>query len=525
MAEPHDRAHDRADDRTDDGLHDRTDARADARADDLSRDLPGDVSRDLTGDRSDDLTGDLTGDRGGEADGLAPLAATDRRELGDYRLLGRLGAGGMGIVYLARSATGRAAAVKVLRPELLSEPGARERFRREIAVVSRIPEEFTAPFLGAEADEEGAWMATAFIPGLSLQQSVDAYGPLPPDSLYALWYGLLRALDSVHAVGVVHRDLKPSNVLLTAQGPRLIDFGISIMAGSTRQTSTGAIIGTPGYLAPEQIREQPVGRGADVFALGAVMSFAATGVPPFGGDNLVRLIYTVLHDEPRLASLPIDLDGWVRACLSKDPAHRPTVDSLLGVLSPRQVTTARRRLARGDWLPDDVSRATLRRAQLVLDLDHPYQPRPDRAPAPLDAPTTAVTLRRPAPGGPTLRLRGPAWRTGVFGAPPPPPPETVHLRASGFPQPGSPPTPPPPPPPTAARASMPLLPGPAPDPPPPYLPAVLPPPPPKPPGGSGPAPEVLLRTSSSPIEAELPPPPRTGLRRRWLRPSTWRPRG
>ncbi|MEU1287484.1 serine/threonine-protein kinase [Kitasatospora sp. NPDC005856] len=460
----------------------------------------------------------------GLPDGLAPLSATDRRELGDYRLLGRLGEGGMGIVYLARSATGRAAAVKVLRPELVSEREAQERFRREIAVVSRIPEEFTAPLLDAEADESGAWMATSFIPGLSLQQSVNAFGPFPTDSLYALWYGLLSALHSVHAAGVVHRDLKPSNVLLTAQGPRLIDFGISLMAGSTRQTSTGVIIGTPGYLAPEQVTGQSVRAEADVFALGAVMAFAATGLPPFDGDHVVNVIFNVLQSEPRISSLPADLDGSVRACLSKEPAHRPTVDGLLHALPGHLVTIAQRQLAHGDWLPDAVSRATLRRTQLVLDLDRPYQPPSGRALEPPPSPPTAETVQRPAPGGPTTRLRPRTWATEVFSAPPPPPPppspETVHLRTPGHPQAG------PPPPPTSSASSTPLLPGPPPDPPPPYLPAVRPPsPPPQPPGGSSPAPEVLLRTFTSPMEAELPPPPRTGLRRRWFRPSSWRGRG
>ncbi|WP_051711429.1 protein kinase domain-containing protein [Streptomyces sp. NRRL S-350] len=441
-------------------------------------------------------------DRTGVPDGLEPLSSGDRRELGGYQLLGRLGSGGMGIVYLARSATGRTAAVKVLRPELLSEPEAQERFRRESAVVSRIPRRFTAPLLDTDVGENGVWMATAFIPGLSLQQSVNAFGPFPADSLYALWYGLLRALHSVHSAGVVHRDLKPSNVLLTAQGPRLIDFGISLVAGSTRQTSTGAIIGTPGYLAPEQVTGQPVRAQADVFALGAVMAFAATGSPPFDGDSFVNVIFNVLHGDPRISTLPADLDRWVRACLSKEPAHRPTVDGLISALSDHRVTTAQRQLTQGDWLPDAVSRATLRRTQLVLELDHPYRPGTGQAPELPPSPPTAETVQRPAPGGPTVRLRRPASSPGAIQAPPNP--GTVHLRTHGDPPPGPPPTSPPP------------LPGPPPEPPPAPLPVVLPPPPAEPPGGAGPAPEALPRTFASPLEAELPPPPRTGLRRRWL---------
>ncbi|MFF1788078.1 serine/threonine-protein kinase [Kitasatospora sp. NPDC058243] len=465
-------------------------------------------------------------DRTGMPDGLAPLSSRDRRELGAYRLLGRLGAGGMGIVYLARSATGRAAAVKVLRPELLSEPEAQERFRREIAVVSRIPEDFTAPLLDAEADENGVWMATAFIPGLSLQQSVNAFGPFPADSLYALWYGLLRALHSVHEAGVVHRDLKPSNVLLTAQGPRLIDFGVSIMADSTRQTSTGVIIGTPGYLAPEQVTGRPVRPETDVFALGIVMAFAATGSSPFDGDNLVNVIYNVLHGEPRLSSLPADLDGWVRTCLSKDPAHRPTAEGLLRSLSDRRITTAQRQLAHGDWLPDAISRATLRRAQLVLDLDRPYQHSPDRALEPPPNPATAETILRPAPGGPTVRLRPVGMPTGAVLPLPPRDTTTVRLGTHGYPQPAPQPAPRPEQPPALPAPPPNPPPNPPPIPPSAYLPALLPPPPAEPPGGPGSAPEVLLRTFASPMEAELPPPPRTGLRRRWFRRlSAWRARG
>ncbi|MBD0695104.1 serine/threonine-protein kinase [Streptomyces sp. CBMA123] len=448
----------------------------------------------------------------GLPDGLEPLSSVDRRELGGYRLLGRLGAGGMGIVYLARSVTGRAAAVKVLRPELLRERGAQERFRREISVVSRIPEAFTAPLLDAEADDNGAWMATAFIPGLSLQQSVNAFGPFPAESLHTLWYGLLRALDSVHAAGVVHRDLKPSNVLLTPRGPRLIDFGISTMDGSTRQTSTGAIIGTPGYLAPEQVTGQrPVTAEADVFALGAVMSFAATGVPPFDGENLLNVIYNVLHDEPRLSSLPADLEGWVRSCLDKDPAARPTVDGLLGALSERQVRTAQRRIALEDWLPDAVSRATLRRAQLVLDLDRPYQPSPAEPPALPAGPATAETVLQPAPGEPAERLRQDGPSTGLSWRRPPD--STLSLlRRPAVPEPTTAP---------GAGPAATALPQSGPNPTPAHPRAVTPS---SSNSADGPTPGGLLRTSASPIEAELPPPPRTGLRRRWWRVPFWRSR-
>ncbi|WP_051838261.1 serine/threonine-protein kinase [Streptomyces sp. NRRL WC-3742] len=431
--------------------------------------------------------------RTGMADGLEPLSSGDRRELGTYRLMGRLGAGGMGIVYLARSATGRTAAVKALRPELLSETGARERFRREIAAVSRIPRRFTAPFLDADADENGAWMATAFIPGLSLQQSVSAYGPFPRASLYALWYGLLRALHSVHEAGVVHRDLKPSNVLLTAQGPRLIDFGISIVDGSTGLTSTGAIVGTPGYLAPEQVTGGFVGAAADVFALGAVMGFAATGHAPFDGDSFVNVLFNVLRGEPRLSSLPEDLDEWVRACLSKDPAHRPSVGALLAALPGHRAATAERLLADGEWLPEAVSAAALERTRLVLDLDHPLRQAPGPQPAVPRIPPTAETVVRPAPGGPTTRLRPVAQTSEGAEGRSAQDPATVSIRLPAR-------TPPPPEQPPAVPPLPPR-----------------PPSPPEPPGGADPPSEVSLRTFSSPMEAELPPPPRAGLRSGWFR--------
>lgn len=306
--------------------------------------------------------------------GLLPVLPRDPEYVGPYRLLGRLGEGGMGIVYLARTAGGRSVAVKVLHPTLLRDTEARERFHREVNVATRVSDAFTAPVLDSGADSERVWMVTSFIPGLSLQQSVIDHGPLPDDTLRTLWYGLLQALRSVHEAGVVHRDVKPSNVLLTAQGPRLIDFGISMLTdtASTNITAPGHIVGTPSYMSPEHLEEQRVGPPADIFALGSVMVFAASGRTLFQGSGPMQVMYDVVHSKPELSGLPDDLLNVVHSCLHKDPAYRPRAGEMMAQFPADAMARAMSQMELGSWLPAPVARASLTRAQAALDLEEPF---------------------------------------------------------------------------------------------------------------------------------------------------------
>lgn len=253
----------------------------------------------------------------------------DPRSIGAYTLEGRLGAGGMGVVYRARSLSGRQVAVKVIRPELAQDQGFRDRFRREVEAARQVSGAFTAPVVDADAEGPMPWLATLFVPGPSLAERVARQGTLSVPEVRRLAAGLAEALRDIHRTGLVHRDLKPGNVLLAEDGPRVIDFGISRATDATRLTRTGATIGTPPFMAPEQFRHDAVGPAADVFSLGSVLVHAATGHGPFDGDNLHTIGFRVVYEEPDLTSLPDELRPLVTACLAKDPAHRPTLEQLL----------------------------------------------------------------------------------------------------------------------------------------------------------------------------------------------------
>lgn len=219
-------------------------------------------------------------------DAMQPLEAGDPRTIGPYRLLGRLGSGGMGRVYLGRSAGGRTVAVKIVHPYFASDDEFRARFRREVVAARRVGGEWTAEVLGADPEAAVPWVATAYVAGPSLDRALAAHGPLPERSVRAVGAGLARALVAVHALGLVHRDVKPSNVMLTLDGPRLIDFGIARATdGTASLTASGASVGSPGYMAPEQILGKGVTGASDVFSLGAVLAFAATGQPPSAGTT------------------------------------------------------------------------------------------------------------------------------------------------------------------------------------------------------------------------------------------------
>ncbi|MGW7637495.1 protein kinase domain-containing protein [Streptomyces decoyicus] len=301
---------------------------------------------------------------------MEPLAAEDPRVLGGYRLLGRLGAGGMGRVYLGRSAGGRTVAVKVVHAHFAVDDQFRARFRREIESARRVGGAWTAPVLDADPDAAVPWVATGYAAGPSLAQAVAGLGPLAEHSVRALGAGLAEALTAVHALGLVHRDVKPSNVLLTLDGPLLIDFGIArATEGTASLTSTGVSVGSPGYMAPEQILGKGAAGAADVFSLGAVLAFAATGVSPFSGDSSAALLYKVVHEEPELGSpLVGDLRELVAGCLAKNPADRPAPEALAARLAGEGSGGAAG-LVRAGWLPGPLVERVSRQAVELLNLD------------------------------------------------------------------------------------------------------------------------------------------------------------
>ncbi|AZM49919.1 hypothetical protein DMB38_32750 [Streptomyces sp. WAC 06738] len=268
---------------------------------------------------------------------MRALRADDPDELGGHRLLARLGAGGMGVVYLARAGDGTLVALKVIRPEHAANPAFRARFRREVRLATGLTGRWVVPVTAADAEARAPWLATAFVPGPALVEAVDGYGPLPPYAVAALGARLAEALAEVHAAGLVHRDVKPGNVLLALDGPRLIDFGIAHDSGSTALTAPDAVIGTPGYLAPEQIRAGGrAGPPSDVFALGCVLAYGATARRPYGTGNAAAVLYRTVHEAPDLAGLdvlPRGLRAAITACLAKAPDDRPTAAELRTALA------------------------------------------------------------------------------------------------------------------------------------------------------------------------------------------------
>ncbi|MFG3406813.1 serine/threonine-protein kinase [Streptomyces sp. NPDC048142] len=306
-------------------------------------------------------------------EGIRPLAAGDPARIGPYPLLGRLGAGGMGRVYLARSAGGRTVAVKVVHEEHIANGEFRARFRREIESARRVGGRYTAPVLDADADAAQPWVATGYVPGPSLEQAVREHGPLPAESVNALAEGLLRALRGIHAAGIVHRDLKPSNVLLTVDGPRVIDFGIARalqVSVESLLTSTGMVIGSPGFMAPEQILGEETGAGADVFSLGCVLMYAATGRLPFGAgvSNQHAVMFRIVQSPPDLdAVTDAPLRELIERCLTKSATERPGVDALLESLTSSPSLAA----PRGAWLPPVLLARLAQQSALLLDAEVP----------------------------------------------------------------------------------------------------------------------------------------------------------
>ena len=254
------------------------------------------------------------------------LTATDLRAVGEFRLLARLGSGGMGQVFLASSLAGRIVAVKVIHAELCRDTEFVQRFRHEVEAAQKVSGWYTAPVVAAGVNDNPPWLATAFVSGPPLDDIVTRHGPLPVAAVWRLAAGLAEALRAIHGTGLIHRDLKPANVLLALDGPRVIDFGISRAIADTRLTATGAIIGTLSYMSPEQVQAQPTGPESDTFSLGSVLAFAAAGTAPFAGAPgapQASVMYRIVHGEPELGAVPAEVRGLIEACLAKDPRQRP----------------------------------------------------------------------------------------------------------------------------------------------------------------------------------------------------------
>ncbi|MFJ4618962.1 serine/threonine-protein kinase [Streptomyces sp. NPDC088812] len=358
---------------------------------------------------------------------MQPLGADEPTEVGPYRLLGRLGSGGMGRVYLGRSAGGRTVAVKIVHPHLALDEEFRARFRREVEAARRVGGAWTAPVLDADPEAGVPWVATAYAAGPSLAAAVTGTdgGALPEHTVRVLGAGLAEALATVHGLGLVHRDVKPSNVLLTVDGPLLIDFGIARATdGTASLTSTGVSVGSPGYMAPEQILGKGVTGAADVFSLGAVLAYAATGEPPFRGDTSAALLYKVVHEEPELDGLGGVLREVAEACLAKRPEARPSPEEIARRLAPEGAA----RLVAAGWLPGAVVEQVGRSAVRVLNLEG------TGAGAPAGA--VAAPAWAPAPGpvsgpvgfsSPSVGQPHRPATVGEFGPPPVMPPPVLPL--------------------------------------------------------------------------------------------------
>ncbi|MET7413816.1 serine/threonine-protein kinase [Streptomyces rubiginosohelvolus] len=418
------------------------------------------------------------------------LGPDDPHRIGAYRLLGRLGEGGMGQVFLARSDRGRTVALKLVRRELAERPEFRARFRQEVHAAHRVGGAWTAPVLDSDTEAPVPWVATGYVAGPSLQRIVSgrpgapvtasgAYGPLPARSVRFLGSGLAHALQHIHGAGLIHRDLKPSNVLMTIDGPRVIDFGIARALESVADgdlTRTGVLVGSPGFMAPEQVRGERVTTACDVFCLGSVLAYAASGRLPFGtpeSGGVHALMFRIAQEDPDLTGVPEELAGVVRDCLAKDPAARPGTDEILARLGEADTDEP--------WLPATLLAQLGRQAVGLLDAEDPEEPGKPEAPgrpgsprgsespwgsesprgsgspqAPETArtpesPQTPETARTPvspqAPAGPAVPPSGP--RTLASPPWPPTPAQPTQLTQPAYPSAPIPPahfapTPPPP---------------------------------------------------------------------------------
>ncbi|MEU6808763.1 serine/threonine-protein kinase [Streptomyces sp. NPDC046831] len=332
------------------------------------------------------------------------LRREDPRVVGSFRLHRRLGAGGMGVVYLGSDRKGQRVALKVIRPDLAEDQEFRSRFAREVSAARRIRGGCTARLVAADLEADRPWFATQYVPGPSLHDKVADEGPLSAAEVAAVGAALSEGLVAVHEAGVVHRDLKPSNILLSPKGPRIIDFGIAWATGASTLTHVGTAVGSPGFLAPEQVRGAAVTPATDVFSLGATLAYASTGDSPFGQGSSEVMLYRVVHEEPQLHGVPDALAPLVRACLAKDPEDRP---STLQLSLRLKEIAAREAHGMGEVRPPSPRAAEADRPTGRLVDTYPDQYRaghPDQR-----------GRRRPqgAAGTPTERGAGPSARGGV----------------------------------------------------------------------------------------------------------------
>ncbi|WP_327368309.1 serine/threonine-protein kinase [Streptomyces sp. NBC_01217] len=367
---------------------------------------------------------------------MEKLGPTDPQRIGAYRLLGRVGAGGMGQVYLARSDRGRTVAIKLVRGALAEQQEFRDRFRQEVHSTRQVGSSWTAPVLDADTEAAVPWVATGYVAGPSLHATVSgAYGPLPERSVHILGAGLTHALQAIHAAGLIHRDLKPSNILLTIDGPRVIDFGIARALDTATDgglTRTGALVGSPGFMAPEQIRSERVTPACDVFCLGSVLAYASTGRLPFGASDsgVHAQLFRIAQEDPDLTGIPAGLVELIKDCLHKDPAARPTTETILERLADRDPAAT----ATEPWLPGALIAQLGRHAVELLDSEDPeeaaqQEPVADKAPAVRPAPALAPA---PAPETPPGAVHTLPTMAGVPMPPlaPPAPPAPAY----GYPQ-------------------------------------------------------------------------------------------
>ncbi|WP_306332826.1 serine/threonine-protein kinase [Streptomyces sp. KL118A] len=380
---------------------------------------------------------------------MEKLVPGDPQRIGAYRLLARLGAGGMGQVYLARSDRGRTVAVKLVRQELAEQDEFRNRFRQEVQAARQVGGAWTAPVLDADTEAAIPWLATGYVAGPSLQSVVSHdHGPLPERSVNILAAGLSGALKDIHAAGMVHRDLKPSNVLITIDGPRVIDFGIARALETVTDgglTRTGALVGSPGFMAPEQVRGDRITPACDVFCLGSVLAYAASGALPFGTANsgVHALMFRIAQEEPDLAGLPEELAELIGACLRKDPADRPSLDEVL------ERTGAADALGDGHtldpWLPGALVAQLGRHAVQLLDAEDPEETSAEGAAGAAEAAGGEQSVSRS--GGASAEGRPSAVDESREAAPPPPgtpgaaPLDHLPTMVSGQAPPTPPPTP------------------------------------------------------------------------------------